>query len=112
MKKILVFVYRAADGRDCTSNGLTSKISSAWLFSDAPINEIVQYCEDNNIDFEKQLVLNKRTLWGERHFFAEPVCKNNGSQMFGGNYVCTSDSRFNEITGDYKPIPVHDRFEQ
>lgn len=112
MKKIFVFVYRAADGRDCTGDGITSKISSAWLFYDATIDEIVQYCEDNNIDFEEQLMLNKRMLFGEKHFFAEPVCKMKGSQMFGGNYVCTSDSLFREVIGDYKPLPVHDRFEQ
>ena len=111
MNKVSVSIYRAADMRDCTGGGLTSRVKSAWLFSDATSEEIIEFCKENGINPEDQLMLNKRMLWGKPHYFAEPVMQPVGNRMFGGNFVYTSDATFEEITGSYRPVPVHDRFE-
>ncbi len=111
MEKVSVSIYRAAKFPDCTGGGLTSRVTSAWLFSDATVDEIVEYCKLKGIDPREHLMINRRILWGEPNYFAEPVIKERGNQQFGGNFVYTSDAMFKEIVGDYRPLPVHDRFE-
>jgi hypothetical protein len=51
-----------------------------------------------------QLLLNNDRT-GRPYLYAEPL--EPGSYAMGGNYICSSDSRFREIS-DY-PIPLHDR---
>jgi len=65
----------------------------------------------------RTLVLVKRILWGEQHWFVVPYQlpkdRSRGIRTFGGNFVSTSDSRFKEYTphGLGYPLPAHDRFE-
>lgn len=111
-----VSVYRSSLG-DCTGGGISSRVTFPTLFFNCTRDMALKYCQDNGINPDDQLFLVERKLWGEDHFFAEPLVKpENASkcnQMFGGNYVMTSDSRFphqNGLVTAY-PIPVHDRFE-
>ena len=111
-----VYVFRCSLG-DCTGDGLTSRVNNPMLFFNCSREMAIKYCEEKDMNPKDQLFLINRKLWGEDHFFAEPLVKpeNAGScnQMFGGNYIMTSDSRFphqNGLTCAY-PIPVHDRFE-
>lgn len=41
----------------------------------------------------------------------QPVPAGSVGYMFGGTYVCTSDSRYNETFGFSYPLPLHDRTE-
>lgn len=110
IKRVLVNVYRNGLG-DCTNNGLTSRVSSSWLFVDCSREEALQLCEKEYINPYEQMILVRRTLWGRNADYAEPLMKKAGHQMFGGNFIYTSDSRFSEWTGSRAPIAVHDRFE-
>lgn len=111
-----VNVYRDNLG-DCTGGGLTSRVNDPTLFFNCTREETIEYCKENGINPENQLFLIERQLWGEDHFYAEPLVKpaNAGryNQMFGGNYIMTSDGRFPHQNGlkTAYPIPVHDRFE-
>lgn len=111
MEKLSVEVYRAADGRDCTNNGVTSRNQRVYLYS-GDRQECIADAKENGID-QSALYVNKRILWNEKHYFAEPLIKGKGVQMFGGNFVYTSDSRFSDMTEDdlHRPLPVHDRYE-
>lgn len=113
---LTVFVYRnnLADG---TGGGLTSRVNTPTLFFNCTREKALEHCRNNGIDPEKQLFLIRRQLWGEDHYFAEPLVKPSDAsqcnQQFGGNYIMTSDDRFphqNGLICAY-PIPVHDRYE-
>ena len=42
----------------------------------------------------------------------EPINKGKKWNMFGGAYLCSSDSRFQLFVGGCKyPVPIHDRYE-
>lgn len=111
-----VEIFRSPLG-DCTGGGITSRVTTSTLFFDCSKEEALDYCKENHKNPEDQLYLVKRQLWGEDHYFAEPLVKpaNAGrcNQMFGGNYIMTSDGRFPHQNGlkTAYPIPVHDRFE-
>lgn len=111
-----ISVYRNNLG-DCTGGGLTSRVSDLTVFFDCTREAAIEYCMENDINPEEQLFLVKRQLWKEDHFYAEPLVKpanaEKCNQVFGGNYIMTSDGRFprqNGLTTAY-PIPVHDRYE-
>ena len=111
---LTVSVYRSPLG-DCTDGGISSRVISPTLFFDCTREEAMKHCDEHKMNPADHLFLVKRELWGEDHFYAEPLVKpaDGGCQMFGGNYIMTSDSRFphqNGLTTAY-PIPVHDRFE-
>lgn len=112
MKNTYIRIY-CPSGCDCTGNGLSSKVNSAYLFWNCTSEEAIEYCKDNLINPKYQFIIHKRELWNEDHSFAEPLIKPSGIQMFGGNFLYTSDDNFykfgNEKTG--RPIPIHDRFE-
>ena len=63
MKHSLYFVYRSADRQDCTNNGLSSRVSSAYLFWDCTRAEAMQYCAEHNIPNLEQFIIVPRTLW-------------------------------------------------
>ena len=113
MNRTLVWVYRSSIG-DCTNNGLSARVNSSNLFWNCSRNEALEYCYENNIEPRNQFLLVERELWGEDHAYAEPLIKpNHKNQMFGGNFIYTSDSNFYKLNGHTTsaPIPVHDRFE-
>ena len=113
---LLTFVYRNSLG-DATGGGITSRVTAPTLFYNCTREAAIEYCKGKGINPGDQLFLVKRQLWGEDHYYAEPLVKpaNAGqcNQMFGGNYIMTSDGRFPHQNGlkTAYPIPVHDRFE-
>ena len=113
MKVLFINVFRAADFPDCTNNGLSARVSNAELFMDCSHPEAIEWCKEHHKDPAKQFILINRRLWGEDHSYAEPLIKpSNRMQVFGGNFLYTSDSRMYKTGGVAKlPIPIHDRFE-
>ena len=122
MDKTLVSIFRDASIGDCTNNGLSSRVTSGLLFWNCSREEAIKWCNENDINPNLQFIINKRILWGEDHSFAEPLIKPDGLQMFGGNFIYTSNGyfyRFDKVdphVGKIKemtnrPIPIHDRFE-
>lgn len=113
MEKLFVTVFRPAGYPDCTGNGLSSRVDSSTLFFDCSREEAIEWCKSNGKSSEYMFFLVKRELWGEDHSYAEPLIKpENRAQVFGGNFLYTSDSRMYKTGGIYKaPVPIHDRFE-
>ncbi len=115
MKNRRYSILRNVDLGDCTAHGLSSKVTSVILFWDCSREEAINYCYEKNINPELQMYLNKRDLWGEDHSYAEPLVKPVGkNQVFGGNFIYTSDSGSYHFGNEkcVRPIPVHDRFEE
>lgn len=96
-----VDVYSNADRRDCTNGGVTSN----------PDVQLVVPCKDGHITREEAekhyTILEVGRILDTIHFKPEGAT---GHTMFGGNFVCTSDSRFNKQYGR-QPVHVHDRVE-
>ena len=113
MNNLFVTVFRPAGFPDCTGNGLSSKVDNAILFSNCSNEEAINWCNEHSKDPSKQFILVKRELWGEDHAYAEPLIKpENRAQVFGGNFLYTSDSRMYKTGGIYKaPIQIFDRFD-
>ena len=111
MCKILTFVLRYADRQDCTNGGITSKHSMLTMFYNCEREDALKECELKNINPNECLLLVKREIFGGRSWYAEPLVKGKGLQMFGGNFVYTSDSSFPKEYHSHRPIPVHDRYE-
>lgn len=115
-----LYIYKhlpwAREGYDPTNGGISSRLDRIEVFSaEATTEEIKAWCEKNGVPIEDVARLNKRMLWGEKHYCIEPVIKPKGTvgPMFGGNYACTSNATWADILGERvgRPIPVHDRFE-
>lgn len=113
MNILFVTVFRAAGFSDCTNNGLSARVDNAELFWDCSREEALEWCKEHQKDPEKQFIIVNRELWGEDHSYAEPLMKPEGkAQVFGGNFLYTSDSRMYKTGRIYKvPVPIHDRFE-
>lgn len=122
---MLTSTLRRALG-DCSNNGVTARNATPILFvfdnytemehlgdkGCAMRDEAIAYCHENGLNPELQLILVKRILWGEKHYYAAPlVRREGGTYMASGNYVHSSDSRFARWTDCEHPIPCHDRFE-
>ena len=114
MKHRLYFVLQLKTS-DCSASGLTSRVDSGHLFWDCTRDEAIDYCREKNIVPEDQFFLVEKEIWGEKYAYAEPLIKPDRSmcQVFGGNYITTSDSAgYNQgYCRTAFPIPVHDRFE-
>lgn len=104
---LLVEILRSADGRDCTIDGVSSKVAYATITGPG-IPEIFGVEDDR-----PELVYDPRTdmslnlgrpcpVLVPRELLDEKVWT-----MFGGNFAYTSDSRF----PSNQPIPIHDRVE-
>ena len=114
MKHCLYSVLRDADGSDYSNHGLSSRVTSTYLFWDCTNAEAIAFCEEHNINPNNQFILVDRTLWGEDHSYAEPLVKPDGmAQTSGGNFLYTSNGNGFKFRGEKvgRPIPVHDRFE-
>lgn len=112
VEKIDVRVFRDADGYDCSNGGITSNHRSLTLYS-GDRDECYQQAKEEN-RLHEALWLNKRILWNEPHYYAEPMEKVEGKwYMFGGNFVYSCDTRFANMCEDrqHRHLPVHDRYE-
>lgn len=106
VKALTVYIYKSGFG-DCSNGGISSKY-----------NEILVECPDGNreVDLdnppENFCVVEKRILWGEKHYFVRPYAKANGvGWMYGGCICDTSDSRWRRLTEVDYPLRFHDRTE-
>lgn len=100
-----IFKYK---GNDCSNGGISSRFNDVYII-----------CDEGNYKFDENelpdnlVVLVKRELWGENHWYIKPykdTPKGNVGYMYGGCIVSSSDSRFRRLCGDY-PLPLHDRTE-
>lgn len=93
MKGLMVNVYRSGQG-DSTNGGVSSKSDALLLYGEG-VAEVFEHRPGLPV-----VKLIKRTIFGKERIQAE-------NNMFGGNFIYSSDSRF---PSQY-PIPVHDRVE-
>ena len=112
MKKAMalpVYVYRQADGSDCTNGGISSRY-----------DRLLCLCDEGFIDVDldnppENLVKVVHREFGDSLscYHIEPYERPKEiGWMAGGNYAATSDSRFADMVGGiYGAVPVHDRQE-
>lgn len=112
MTGVSVSIFRSGPS-DCTNNGITSPENSegkTFVIFDPAIRM-------GNYDLEESrnnpnivcLKIVTRDLSCGLYMHVEEIDKPAGWSMAGGNYVCTSDSRFADISP--YPLSVHDRIE-
>lgn len=107
---MIVDILRGSHG-DFTNDGVTSPsrgYRDAYLVGPG-------VAEVFNVDASRRPVLKlvKRMIGGRPYFHAEPIDPPPTGEigwMAGGNFIYTSDSRFNDVTAGY-PIAIHDRKE-
>lgn len=104
------------EGYDPSNGGISGRLDEIEVFSAETTNEeIAEWCFNTNTPIEDVARLNKRMLWGEKHYYIEPVMKPKGviGPMFGGSFADTSDGIWAEILGEKvgRAVPIHDRFE-
>lgn len=108
IKALPIYVYRQADGSDCTNNGISSRY-----------DRLLCVCNDGFIDVDESnppenlVKVVRREIFGRVVYHLEPVIRPTGAGwMAGGNYASTSDSRFSELVGGmYGAVSIHDRQE-
>lgn len=104
-----MYVLRNTLG-DCTAGGVSSGGNNFYVFASyLSFSQVVNHCIKNHIDLCQSLKLVYRK--NQDYIHAEPVIARSKHYMVGGNYIYTSDSRFERLTGIRYPIPVHDRRE-
>lgn len=107
MKYLRVSVLTNTDHGDTTNNGI-SVTHRKHLIVEHPNGYLnssdIENAEDDFIILE----LVKREIMGNEYLHFQRKGEKSWVQ-FGGNYITTSDSRFNEFSR--YPIPIHDRIE-
>lgn len=102
---LLVYVYRAADGVDCSLHGVTSRFTQLYV----PCPGGNYTLEDLADKRDQMLEVIPPAMPGCPYRF-RPTCIPKGKHsMAGGNFVHSTDSRFSAEYG--APISVHDRVE-
>lgn len=108
------YVYREADGSDCTNGGVSSKYRRLYVVAEhVTLQDVQELCKENNYyTVDQFLKLDYDFLGSNGYCRLEPINKGGKWNMFGGNYLISSDSRFKEYVGYCKyPVPILDRFE-
>lgn len=102
---LTAYVYRWGLG-DCTMSGISEHAESLIILS-----EECPACSPK--DISQCVVVQKMKTVGscEPYIKAVPVQYPKRWYMAGGNFLHSSDSRFEEITGTGRPVPIHDRYE-
>lgn len=130
-KGIILHVYRAADGGDCTSGGISSKVDSFVLVGTkmqgqkdwTPLDRNSQVHEPTVVTPAVVLVESraKGPLFGPHleplEWVENGVPEGYVGPMAGGNYAGTADSRFNVLGQTVfkgtrlDAVSIHDRIE-
>lgn len=102
---LTAYVYRWELG-DCTMRGISEHAESLIILSEKCSVFVPK-------DIRQCVVVQKVGTVGSREAYikAVPVQYPKRWYMAGGNFLHSSDSRFEEITGTVRPIPIHDRYE-
>ena len=111
-------VYESKSIGNCSNNGVSNRYKELYVV--APYIELAdfqKFCNENprykveqflKLDYE---FYNNPRLY-EKYCRLEPIDKGNKWNMFGGAYLCSSDSRFKTFVGGCKyPVPILDRYE-
>ncbi|HPA48193.1 MAG TPA: hypothetical protein PK395_20685 [bacterium] len=101
-KGMLAWVYRCANGMDCTLDGISSKHETLILVGEG-VPELFRPSEES-----PAVYLRREMVMGEENVYVSPEPHGNQPwRMFGGNFLYSNDSRF--PTG--QPLKIHDRTE-
>lgn len=104
-QRLYVSVYRNGDGYDCTNGGVSSNTNDIWVYKNELAAIYASY-------FEPTLLYSEENLGFAIRRCCYPVVNGKVIRgMFGGNFIATSDSRFEEYGGEFPAIKVHDRIE-
>jgi hypothetical protein len=123
-KGLILFVYRAADSRDCTLGGVSSKHAGLTLVGTQrhgeewkPLDLYSQVFEPDENRPAVVLVESYVPAFYGPHLVPLEMIESGRRPMSGGNYAGTSDSRWaalgRQIFGHdhLDVVPVHDRVE-
>ncbi len=103
MKGLPCYIFEEKSGGNCSAGGISGHVAEVILVGRG-IPEIFDADEGS-----PAVEIKEREINGKIYYRAVEVDKPEGrSEMFGGCFIYTSDSRF---PFDY-PIPLHDRYEQ
>jgi hypothetical protein len=111
-----ISVYRNAEIGDSTNGGISSKVNKLILIgNDVSMERVENFCKLYNYDINACVVVEDRKL-SSGYLNLVPITLLNSKQwtMFGGNYACTSDSRFKNFVKNHQgsnPLAIHDRVE-
>lgn len=102
---LTAYVYRWGLG-DCTMSGISQHVESLIILSE----KCPAFAPK---DIRQCVVVRKMEQIGSHEVYikAVPVQYPKRWYMAGGNFLHSSDSRFGEITGTGRPVPIHDRYE-
>lgn len=105
-KALPVEIFKNGWG-DCSNGGVSSRH-----------NEVLVLCDEGFIPVDMDnppdnlCVVEKRILWGEKHYYVRPYAEPSGvGWMYGGCICDTSDSRWSRLTEVGYPLKLHDRTE-
>ena len=103
-------IYEPKGFKNCSNNGVSARFDHVVVLP-TPEFPISGPFEPNE---QTPAVTLKRNSQGD--IIAVPVDAPGPESefcgpMFGGAYICTSDSRFSQVTKIYAAIPLHDRWE-
>lgn len=108
---LIIDVYRAGRGRDCTNDGVSSRYDQLTLVNvDGPF--------EPSEEAPAAWLVKHRTMKGVVYIVCEDPATSTKWPMAGGNFGATSDSRFSEamrkMTGCeswHGAAKIHDRYE-
>ncbi len=103
-KCLMAGVYRDSRLGDCTNNGISANASDLYILSE-------QKGPFEPEDIRQCVYIEWREICGEQYIDCKPAYFKKRWYMAGGNFLYTSDSRFEEITKSKYPISIHDRYE-
>lgn len=134
---LVVTVLRAADGRDCTLGGISSRYNTLtvvgivhWEPAPRGVGAELVYqpmprdCQVSHADPKSRpaVLLYRRTLHHRVVWAIVPALDVDTATaeirsyvsglMMSGNFAHTPDSRFTELTGMYGAVAIHDRIER
>lgn len=104
---LIANVYRSNRLGDCTNGGISSHEDKLYILSDRTTKGPFE-----PEDIRQCVHIEWRDVCGKKYINCIPAYFINRWYMMGGNFLYTSDSRFEEITKFKYPIPIHDRYEE
>lgn len=112
---LTISVYRDADGKDCTLNGISSRFKRLCVVNADGPSEPTDDCPAVLMESHYKGCL--RIVPAKKVGDEWVIHETGVGAMFGGNYGACSDSRFGELarkllkTDFYGAVAIHDRCE-